>query len=410
MPDAMSLPAMDHLLLKEMAYNQWHGQRAVLPMPSHIPSSTDEPLAATAVDQQFKGPNSYRTTSLNLQRNVYLPFDMESKFNMPLQQQIYPPLKRPYQTLDHSPNENNLNKWEEGPDSDNPSTSPSNIDRRLLSFGRLPDRYTVVDSHGRGRMINISAQIQGMFLLSEESITSNDGMVQPELTCYRRNMFQVSGCITGPTGSLSVLCERGEAIPIVSQALSVSAIESVDNHNIHLIVIPWKKPQPDPQEVPPEHGQEPLPIPLFHLNNGRQDVDNDDIAVQPIIWSRLQFRVATANNGRRKELQQYFKIRLTLTATLATGGKVNIIECTTAPIVVRGRSPRDFQSRKEIPLGGSGWISRARHLQSSGNDGCLSSLAGVPRILLPTDLEPSKIPSHHDTDKFSNTPVTLQNR
>lgn len=52
--------------------------------------------------------------------------------------------------------------------------------------------------------------------------------------------------------------------------------------------------------------------------------------------------------------------------TLANNTKVVLTESTTAPIVVRGRSPRNFQARKEIPLLGSSAGSRGQALVETG--------------------------------------------
>jgi len=76
---------------------------------------------------------------------------------------------------------------------------------------------------------------------------------------------------------------------------------------------------------------------------------------------------ATANNGRRKELQQHFVLHLKLHGTLANGTKLVLSELTTSPIVVRGRSPRNFQARKEIPLLGSSAGSRGQTLVETGH-------------------------------------------
>jgi len=65
----------------------------------------------------------------------------------------------------------------------------------------------------------------------------------------------------------------------------------------------------------------------------------------PIAWKRLQFKHATANNGRRKGLQQHYVIQINLTATTATGETVKLAEIRSGPIIVRGRSPRNFDSR-----------------------------------------------------------------
>jgi len=89
---------------------------------------------------------------------------------------------------------------------------------------------------------------------------------------------------------------------------------------------------------------------------------------------------ATANNGRRKELQQHFILHLKVVATLANGSKVVLSESTSLPIVVRGRSPRNFQARKEIPLLGSSAGSRGQALVETG----LGIVAG-PLTARPTD-------------------------
>lgn len=59
-------------------------------------------------------------------------------------------------------------------------------------------------------------------------------------------------------------------------------------------------------------------------------------------------------------------LHLKVVGTLANGNKVVLTESTTAPIVVRGRSPRNFQARKEIPLLGSSAGSRGQALVETG--------------------------------------------
>ncbi|RDW89114.1 hypothetical protein BP6252_01146 [Coleophoma cylindrospora] len=225
-------------------------------------------------------------------------------------------------------------------------------DHRLLSFGRLPAKNTLLDQHGRPQQIDLSAQIHGMFFLSEMGTPGVDGTVQPELTCYRRNLFQISGSVTAPRRPESVITERGDRLPVTALEIMVSAIESVDGHSVKLIVIPWKTPPPNSPEVGSGQEHEPTAIPLLSFEEGSLE-GNSDYAIYPIAYRRLQFRIATANNGRRRELQQHFVLHLNVVATLANGQKINVCETTTAPIVVRGRSPRNFQARREIPLVGS---------------------------------------------------------
>jgi hypothetical protein len=225
-------------------------------------------------------------------------------------------------------------------------------DHRLLSFAKLPEKHTILDSQGRMQRIELVAQIHGMFFLSELATTPGEAlMIQPELTCYRRNLFQISGNVKIPRGTLSLITERGDRVPIISTEVVISATESVDGHIVKLIVIPWKTPPPNSPEIPTGQEHEPTPIKL--LPSDESSDSTSDFLVHPIAYRRLQFRIATANNGRRRELQQHFILHLNVIATLSTGVKLSICEASTAPIVVRGRSPRNFQARKEIPLVGS---------------------------------------------------------
>lgn len=59
-------------------------------------------------------------------------------------------------------------------------------------------------------------------------------------------------------------------------------------------------------------------------------------------------------------------VHLKVMATLTNGTKLVLTEASTAPIVVRGRSPRNFQARKEIPLLGSSAGSRGQALVETG--------------------------------------------
>ena len=95
----------------------------------------------------------------------------------------------------------------------------------------------------------------------------------------------------------------------------------------------------------------------------------------PYYWLLTRIYRATANNGRRKELQQHFVLHLKVHGTLADNSKVVLSEATTAPIVVRGRSPRNFQARKEIPLLGSSAGSRGQALVETGMGVVASALS-----------------------------------
>ncbi|KAF2153165.1 p53-like transcription factor [Myriangium duriaei CBS 260.36] len=227
-------------------------------------------------------------------------------------------------------------------------------DNKLLSFCNPTFDHVLLDYTFRQTTLSLSAKLHGMFFLAESPWTSTGDAVPPphELTCYRRNLFQITGNITLPRTLRHLLTEKGEQLPIVGQELTVSATESTEGNPVKIISVPWKTPVNPTQQPGPEDKaeREPPAIPLDPM--ATQDLD-PEFAQIPFQWKRLQFRIATANNGRRKELQQHFVIRLKVMATLADGSKRCICEVRSGAVIVRGRSPRNFQSRKDTPLNGN---------------------------------------------------------
>ncbi|KAF2499998.1 acid phosphatase [Lophium mytilinum] len=275
-----------------------------------------------------------------------------------------PPLKR-FSSAYEDPFSDALSTTYEPPPhpDQNGAESPSiERDNKLLSFSLPAYAYQLLDYQYRRTSINISAQLHGMFFLAESPwATAGDVAAPPtELTCYRRNLFQITGTITLPRGLQYILTEQGEQIPIIGQELSISATESLEGNSVKIISVPWKTPASSSAVVEDKTEKEPPAYPL-DLSNG-QDMDSEYVNF-PIAWKRLQFRIATANNGRRKELQQHFVVRLKVMAQLSTGAKIPICEVRSGAIIVRGRSPRNFQSRKDFPISGGGSTARkASHM------------------------------------------------
>ena len=248
----------------------------------------------------------------------------------------------------------------------------------------------------RRAQASLAAQLHGMFFLGESSRTATGEFTTspPELTCYRRNLFQITGSVTLPRVLQFAVSDRGERWPIISQELTISATESVENSSVKIISVPWKTPAGStPPSAEDKTEKEPTPISLDPQSS--RDVDAE-FAVYPVAWKRLQFRVATANNGRRKELQQHFTIKLSVMATLESGAKVSLCDAFSGPVIVRGRSPRNFQARKDVPLSGSGSSIRKtiatlppastqtlRRSATHPSSGMSSSIEGVDYTLSP---------------------------
>ncbi|KAI4599588.1 hypothetical protein KJ359_002035 [Pestalotiopsis sp. 9143b] len=382
------------------------------PVDSALPHSSAAPSQRTrsSIDHPFTYPRYSQgdTDAFHRQQQQHQQQQQQQQqqHHSLAQHHSYPNLKRSYDESEHPPYQEIVQDLR-----DDGSKLTVNHDHKLLSFRRVQDKHTIVDQHGRMQQLELSAQLHGMFFLSEMPANTNDGAaMQPELTCYRRNLFQISGSLITPRGQLSILrAETGEQVPVSNTEVTVSAIESVDGHNVRLIVIPWKTPPPNAPELPQGPDQEPPSLPLIPFQDDGTETDGE-YAVYPIGWRRLQFRIATANNGRRKELQQHFVVHLKVMGTLNDGSKVVLTEATTAPIVVRGRSPRNFQARKEIPLLGSSAGSRGQALVETG----LGIVAG-PLSVKPQDtklrglnLELPRTAFTFNATKLPGTPVTMR--
>ena len=278
-------------------------------------------------------------------------------------------------------------------------------DNKLLGFNLPTYNFTLLDYSLHRTSLSLTAQLHGMFFMAEapSSIPLDTSKPPTELTCYRRNLFQITGSITLPRMMRYIMTEQGDRIPILAQELTISATESAEGHPVKLISVPWKTPASNATSTPEDKTEkEPTSIPLDTMSN--QDMDAD-YATFPIAWKRLQFRIATANNGRRKELQQHFVVRLKVVATLSTGTKVSICEAKSGAIIVRGRSPRNFQTRKDFPVGSSN--SNARKVMQAP---ALSRGGTAPEPSLNQTSSPTKAETSPDLnlDSFSFNKHGLQ--
>ncbi|RMD41795.1 hypothetical protein DV735_g3334, partial [Chaetothyriales sp. CBS 134920] len=284
----------------------------------------------------------------NFDSEPYMSEDMSftASTNLPHATMLKPPFSS---TFDDTPPQ-----FDQVPGDSAAAESPS-IDRdsKYLSFSMPQYNFTLLDDSFRRSSLNIQAQLHGMFFLAESQwpATPDAPPPPPELTCYRRNLFQITGSITMPRNLRYVFTDDGSRIPIYELELTVSATESVEGNAVKIISVPWKTPSGGEAAKPEDKiEREPPGIPLDKMSG--QDVDTDYMTF-PIQWKRLQFRIATANNGRRKELQQHFTLHLKIMASLSTGEKISIAESHSGAIIVRGRSPRNFASRKDLPLSSS---------------------------------------------------------
>ena len=64
------------------------------------------------------------------------------------------------------------------------------------------------------------------------AVSADPSLPPNELTCYRRNLFQITGSITLPRTLRYILTDHGDRIPIVAQELAIAGTESVEGNPI----------------------------------------------------------------------------------------------------------------------------------------------------------------------------------
>ncbi|KAI0477828.1 hypothetical protein GGR56DRAFT_638957 [Xylariaceae sp. FL0804] len=232
------------------------------------------------------------------------------------------------------------------------ASSPQQPDDKLLGFSAASIKATPLnDSLGAYSELNMSAELYGMFFVAEDVFGGETAGRPLELTCYRRNLWQCSGQIIMPRHCSQVMNEQGRAVPITEFYASISAIESIEGKTTEIISIPWKNSNPalgEGQETRVAGAPPKIPLDL----SGGQEIDGHRVSL-PVAWKRLQFKSATANNGRRKGLQQHYVVQISLLGKMKVGGELmKIADVQSGPVIVRGRSPRNFDSKKDVPLTG----------------------------------------------------------
>ncbi|GAO14588.1 hypothetical protein UVI_02009570 [Ustilaginoidea virens] len=231
----------------------------------------------------------------------------------------------------------------------NEDSSPQELDNKLLGFSDPIMNATPIDANGSLGDVSMSAELYGMFFVAEDVFGGENTGRPLELTCYRRNLWQCSGLLTLPKHLSHVMDEQGRHFPVQEWLASITALESIEGKATEIISIPWKSSNPQMGGEETKVAGAPPHIPL-DLGTA-QEVDAVRVSL-PVSWKRLQFKHATANNGRRKGLQQHYVVQINLIAKSSSNDSIKVAEIQSGPVIVRGRSPRNFDSRKDVPLTG----------------------------------------------------------
>ncbi|KAH8804941.1 NDT80/PhoG like DNA-binding family protein-like protein [Xylogone sp. PMI_703] len=209
--------------------------------------------------------------------------------------------------------------------------------------------------------------------------TSDGQVVRPEIfgkidkgffladndwTCYRRNYFALNCSFTlhpAVQNNVSVfLMQNHGSVQVHGWALSIAAVvDGIDGKPIDLVQHTPKRDK-GPQDKPPRVPVQPRPHQHLYagdngLGSGPRGLYDQGFGTapnQPLLeatFERIQFKCATANNGKRRAAQQYYHLLVELFADVGQHQPERWVKVATrmsAPMVVRGRSPGHYQSER----------------------------------------------------------------
>ncbi|KAI7866815.1 hypothetical protein BDF14DRAFT_1808231 [Spinellus fusiger] len=159
-------------------------------------------------------------------------------------------------------------------------------------------------------------------------------------TCYRRNYFQVSS--TFMLQGIGMVYE-GQDLPCMVEYENtlhpvrcfMLGISSRIANSDKLITLIQHTPKRD-------KGPQCVPDPKLIRPGGNLSLSSASVNQSVVTFERVQFKSATANNGKRRAAQQYYVLLTQLYAKIDSGQLVNVATCQSAPLVVRGRSPGHY--------------------------------------------------------------------
>lgn len=271
-------------------------------------------------------------------------------------------------------------------------------------FDKTRTIQTIVDTKGQAVHVELHAKIDKGFFKADH-----------DWTCYRRNYFSVACSYTLKPPyvipSEHLYLNRSNSDHIRALAICITARVSGDEGKPIDLVQHTPKRDKGPLGRPEKIKLMPSPpgsLGIYSepagLSPGSQmsppDYDSSYAASSPNAqqtqttanFDRIQFKNATANNGKRRAAQQYFNIVVELFAELSGGAAsegqwVKVASRTSARMVVRGRSPGHYSDDRRSsstsmgPGGGSGGDSSASGPQESNSSGppggSRTGLAGI---------------------------------
>ncbi|CEP13726.1 hypothetical protein [Parasitella parasitica] len=199
-------------------------------------------------------------------------------------------------------------------------------------------------------------------------------------TCYRRNYFQVSGAF-GIHGLNHYYADQdtqclvqvdGAFYPVRNFSMNISARVSNSDKKIDLV-------QHTPKR---DKGPQSTPTARLIIPGGNLSMSSVGANQSIVTFERIQFKTATANNGKRRAAQQYYVCLVDLYAEIEGDKKIKIASCQSAPLVVRGRSPGHYSDNHD-------------RYENTGNSIPMGTVNPLP---------PSQH-QNHQSDRYNNAPA-----
>lgn len=228
----------------------------------------------------------------------------------------------------------------------------------LTSFGTL--QYT---DGSQGGPVPVKIDING-------NIDKGFFEAEGDWTCYRRNYFS---CICSysltpwvASSPMQFVQDNGPTYSIHAFAMCISAVIAESPNKIELVQHTPKRdkgPTEEPQKVrlQPKQQQQPSQLGLYPHDNGMGPSSRmygadpyaggqhgSDYQTE-YTFERIQFKQATANNGKRRAAQQYYHLVVELWGDVGGQGPdkyIKIAQRKSARMIVRGRSPGHYQSER----------------------------------------------------------------
>ncbi|CAG8673815.1 5168_t:CDS:2 [Dentiscutata erythropus] len=283
---------------------KWSIQQSQVPPSPHHPHSVMSPQMSGMPADNFMQPFPYDgpTAQGQLHSQIYVPIATQS-----------PSTPRPT----NSPSSNT--------NTSNPASDRKVIDNRptftTTSFHATPFQAGAVRKR-RTDTLGFSQDVGPFFSPTQQhhNIYSADRTLSP--THHTMNESDIS-CL---------LEVDGQFHPISQFLLGITARVSNSDKKIELV-------QHTPKR---DKGPQMVPVPKPIRAGGNLNLSSVGSNSNIVTFERIQFKTATANNGKRRAAQQYYVVMVDLYAQTENGEQFRVATSTSAPLVVRGRSPGHY--------------------------------------------------------------------